>query len=292
MPNYKKEFCPILNNYIYYIDSIENEEENSYYKINRLYSTCKDKLYFLFTYKLTKPDECIKIKKFLDNNNSLPDDEIYKECKKIITDVTITNTRIQNLFKFIYGFDKLKVNTYLDIGCYKGDLIKEITSYFRCDSHGIDIKQYKNKYDFTFKLYDGKTIPYFNDSFDLITCFMVFHHVSSECIDDLLYEIHRILRPGGMLIIREHDVDPLDTDNVFLLDVLHEYHDMALNPMTDNQWNESSCVENNKYNTEIYWSKKILDLGFKYNNKPVIRKNGNPFNHYVASYIKLTIDVI
>ena len=40
-------------------------------------------------------------------------------------------------------------------------------------------------------------------SIDLITAFVTFHHISQ--ITDTLKELARILRPGGYLILREHD---------------------------------------------------------------------------------------
>lgn len=41
-------------------------------------------------------------------------------------------------------------------------------------------------------------------SVDLVTCFMVLHHI--ETLDDTLRELARVINEGGYLYIREHDV--------------------------------------------------------------------------------------
>jgi len=43
-----------------------------------------------------------------------------------------------------------------------------------------------------------------DESVDLVTCLMSIHHF--EDFDLMLKEIKRVLKPGGFLFVREHDV--------------------------------------------------------------------------------------
>lgn len=47
---------------------------------------------------------------------------------------------------------------------------------------------------------DG-TLPFVSDYFDLVTCFGVLHHIPN--ISKVVQEVHRCLKPGGFLLIRE-----------------------------------------------------------------------------------------
>ncbi len=48
-----------------------------------------------------------------------------------------------------------------------------------------------------------KQLPYANDTFDLVECFDVLYHRAMHPLKTPLGEIHRVLKPGGMLIVTE-----------------------------------------------------------------------------------------
>ncbi len=48
-----------------------------------------------------------------------------------------------------------------------------------------------------------KDIP--DSSVDLVTCYGGLHHISPEKLLPFIHSIHRVLRPGGKFILREHD---------------------------------------------------------------------------------------
>mgnify|MGYP002785085033 CR=1 FL=1 len=50
-------------------------------------------------------------------------------------------------------------------------------------------------------LYDGKTFPYADNSFDKVFSSLVFHHLDKESKLSSLKEIYRVLKPNGQLII-------------------------------------------------------------------------------------------
>ena len=58
--------------------------------------------------------------------------------------------------------------------------------------------------------YDGETIPFAPDSFDLVFTACVFHHVPEGQHAHLLSEVRRVLRPGGAFFLFEHNpLNPL-----------------------------------------------------------------------------------
>lgn len=46
-------------------------------------------------------------------------------------------------------------------------------------------------------------LPYEDNKFDLIVTLMTLHHIKN--VEQVLREFRRILKPGGCIIIREHD---------------------------------------------------------------------------------------
>jgi ubiquinone/menaquinone biosynthesis C-methylase UbiE len=84
----------------------------------------------------------------------------------------------------------------LDIGCGK----KPYEEMFDVDEYiGIDIEisghdHSSSNIDI---FYDGKVIPFANETFDCAFCSEVFEHVFN--LDELLNEINRVLKPGGKL---------------------------------------------------------------------------------------------
>ena len=53
--------------------------------------------------------------------------------------------------------------------------------------------------------FDGQTIPYGDDHFDLVFTACVFHHIPEEFHVGLLAEIGRVMKPGGNFFLFEHN---------------------------------------------------------------------------------------
>jgi SAM-dependent methyltransferase len=45
-----------------------------------------------------------------------------------------------------------------------------------------------------------------DSSLDVVTCYIGLHHCPVAKLDGFIKSIHRVLRPGGLFIIRDHDV--------------------------------------------------------------------------------------
>ena len=85
----------------------------------------------------------------------------------------------------------------LDVGCgtkpYR--LLFKVTDYVGLD---IDTKSTRDR-GIADTLYDGNRFPFIADDFDSILCNQVLEHVFNP--DEFLGEIHRVLKPGGKLLL-------------------------------------------------------------------------------------------
>jgi SAM-dependent methyltransferase len=84
------------------------------------------------------------------------------------------------------------------------------------------------------KIYDGTNIPFEDGTFDIVVIHMVLHHVMSGW-KELLKDIYRVLKKGGILIVEDHDFKQ-DRNNK-LIDVVHCLYEM---------------VESVEYNVDYY----------------------------------------
>jgi SAM-dependent methyltransferase len=87
----------------------------------------------------------------------------------------------------------------LDFGCGSkpyGSLFVNAKSYIGVD---IEVSGHNHKESKVDYFYDGKKLPFNNQSFDAIVCFEVFEHVFN--VEEVLSEIYRVLKPDGLLLI-------------------------------------------------------------------------------------------
>lgn len=119
--------------------------------------------------------------------------------------------------------------SYLDVGCGKGELASLLASTFGrvagCDpSTGMldTITSFETR-----EQIDPNRIPFGDREFDLITAVCVYHHVPPDVRGALTAEIVRVLKPGGVFCIIEHNPfnpltrlivsrTPVDADAVLL----------------------------------------------------------------------------
>lgn len=93
----------------------------------------------------------------------------------------------------------------LDIGCGTGDILAQISKYFK-QSFGIDpIKKFvasalQRSPESTIKTGNAENLPFKDGSMDYIISHIVFQHVDR---DRAVEEVLRVLKPGGRLIISE-----------------------------------------------------------------------------------------
>lgn len=101
----------------------------------------------------------------------------------------------------------------LDFGCGDGlslELFRNIlpsSSLFGIDVSEESIEQANKKKipDCETVAFDGANIPYADNSFSIVFTANVFHHINHKNHPGILKEIYRVLKPGGVFIIFEHN---------------------------------------------------------------------------------------
>lgn len=104
------------------------------------------------------------------------------------------------------GADSTTLN-WLDVGCGRGDLL-EIAGGNFASASGCDLSPSMLPSKASFRVYEQRSpshLPFDDESMDLVTAVCVFHHVHGQNRRMLSDEIRRVLRPGGLCCIIEHN---------------------------------------------------------------------------------------
>lgn len=103
----------------------------------------------------------------------------------------------KGLCEAISEFAPLLSGRLLDVGCGS----KPYKSLFAVEAYiGLDIdSEMSRKRSIADYLYDGKSFPFADSSFDAVLCNQVLEHVFNP--DEFLGEIVRVLNPGGKLLL-------------------------------------------------------------------------------------------
>lgn len=88
----------------------------------------------------------------------------------------------------------------LDVGCGNGFIAHHLTSLLNANVTGIDVAE-STACGIHYLKFDGRRIPLPAESFDALLLCYVLHHAADR--DQLLGEIRRVLRVGGVAIIYE-----------------------------------------------------------------------------------------
>jgi|SRR5215469_8317128 len=105
----------------------------------------------------------------------------------------------------------------LDVGCGHGfvhsclveggievtgvEIADEVLALARAENPAVD-----------YRPYDGNVLPFSDGSFDIVTAMCVLHHVPVPNWSGFVEELRRVLRPGGLIVIFEHNpLNPVTT---------------------------------------------------------------------------------
>ncbi|MGE3318492.1 MAG: FAD-binding protein [Candidatus Berkiella sp.] len=94
-------------------------------------------------------------------------------------------------------------------------------------------------------------------SVDLVTCYIGLHHCPLDRLESFVNSIHRILRPGGALIIRDHDVTTPQMRA--FVSLAHTVFNAGLGI----SWQEN-IRELRHFNSIEHWLSTLEKLGFKH----------------------------
>lgn len=118
--------------------------------------------------------------------------------------------------RFWRGDDKVGPATILDYGCGRGDLIRVMAQsgikarFVGSDVSGGMMQQGLKNWPRdlprpTFLQQTGAAVPHDSASFDLVVISSVLHHVPMAERPDVYAEIQRLLKPGGQVVVFEHN---------------------------------------------------------------------------------------
>lgn len=127
------------------------------------------------------------------------------------------------LESFLAIFDKEKRGKVLDIGCGNGDYAFNLHKMgFDVLAGDMDVNrfQYKDQIKFQ-KCNVTETLPFDNNSFDFIVLAEVVEHFKNPY--DVIQELHRILKPGGTLVLSTPNILNLKSRVRFLTEGCWEY---------------------------------------------------------------------
>jgi len=105
-----------------------------------------------------------------------------------------------------------------------------------------------------------------DDSVDLVTCYVGLHHMTAERLTPFLASVARILRPGGVFIVRDHDVG--SDDMRALVSLAHTVFNAGLGET----W-ESNRAELRFFESADTWAQRLHDAGFDDRGHRLLQEN-------------------
>lgn len=94
-----------------------------------------------------------------------------------------------------------------------------------------------------------------DESIDLVTCYIGIHHAAQEVLPHFIKSIFRILRPGGMFVLRDHNATT--PDMVKFCSAIHTVFNLGINV----PW-ETNAKELRFFNSADYWSNYLKGFDF------------------------------
>ena len=143
----------------------------------------------------------------------------------------------------------------LDYGCHNGKILVELAEALNIPSmhqFGVDVDMPKDFQTFEFIKSKEFSSQVKSSSLDLIIALVVMHHLPKPM--DIINEFYRILQPGGIVVVREHDYQAPEMK--YLFDSLHYL------------WRSVFALPNEMENADNYfsideWISMFLECDFK-----------------------------
>ncbi len=123
---------------------------------------------------------------------------------------------------------------------------------------------------------DSSRIP--DSSVDLVTIYIGFHHCPAENLPGFMKSIHRMLRPGGSLIMRDHDVR--SPQMATFVSLVHTVFNLGLKvPWERNQ------AEYRSFKSVDDWVRLVTQVGFKDSGKRLLQDQ-DPSDNALVRFIR------
>jgi SAM-dependent methyltransferase len=168
-------------------------------------------------------------------------------------------------------------SSILDVGCADGNIVRAIGNFYGAGRVcGVDLMPTIQNDSIEYRQALETTYPFADESFDIITAFVTLHHIK---LPGHISSIKRMLRHGGVLIIREHDCR--DADTAAYLEVVHGVSETILEGKTPEKFYCDHYAR--------YAKREDIDVMFR-DLSPVFYSTyqvaNNPQQLYHAAYVK------
>ena len=118
-----------------------------------------------------------------------------------------------------------------------------------------------------------------SESISLITCHIGLHHCPHNQLEAYIKSMHRVLRKGGIFIMRDHDVST--PEMATFVSLVHTVFNLGLGI----SW-EIDSTEFKSFKSVEEWSALISTFGFKDSGKRIMQDN-DPSDNTLVSFTKL-----
>jgi hypothetical protein len=117
---------------------------------------------------------------------------------------------------------------------------------------------------------DSKQVP--DQSVDLVICYIGLHHIPREKIEAFVASIARVLRPGGVFLLRDHDA--YSAEMVSLVSAAH----WVFNLILANEPLENELKEYRNFQPLSYWKAILEKHGFEIGPETQLQKGDTTLN--------------
>jgi len=117
-----------------------------------------------------------------------------------------------------------------------------------------------------------------SDSLQVVTCYIGLHHCPVQKLNAFINSIHRILKPGGAFVIRDHDVK--STEMATFVSSVHTVFNIGLNESWEFEVNDFK-----NFKSADEWSKIIQEQGFTESSKRLLQDK-DPSDNTLMLFIK------
>lgn len=117
-----------------------------------------------------------------------------------------------------------------------------------------------------------------DESLDLATCYIGLHHIPPDKLDAFIRSIHRVLKPGGTFILRDHDVTTPRMDRLVAL--AHTVFNAGLGT----PW-ETNRDELRYFVSADTWSERLQAIGFTDTGKRLAQAH-DPTDNLLMAFVK------
>ncbi len=118
-----------------------------------------------------------------------------------------------------------------------------------------------------------------HNSLDMVTVFIGFHHCPLETRRQFVSAVRDVIRPGGVLILRDHDCH--DEDSWRMAALAHD----TFNAGTEESWQFNAAELRNFYSIRFIID-LVEDIGFRNNNR-LLFQPGDPTRNALTAFRKI-----